>query len=205
VAVVVGAVVLTLAGAGYFSWRSSSPVAAPAPKVMLAVLPFENLGGEAEQAYLVDGFTEDLITELGRIHPQRLGVIARTSVMPYRGTQKTVKQIAGELGVQYILEGSVRREGGQLRITAQLIEAADQTHVWADRFDRSPDDLLRVQGEIASALGRPNEPVLPCANSNGAPVPSTSRRSSTRSSMQASANTGAPWSGWNAATRNACG
>jgi TolB-like protein/tetratricopeptide (TPR) repeat protein len=153
--VAIGVAVLGLAVAASFAWRRNAvPATAPAARVMLAVLPFENLGDATAHTYLSDGLTEDLITELGRIHPDRLGVIARTSVMQYKGRRKTVRQIGEELGVRYVLEGSVQREGETLRITAQLIGAADQTHLWAQRYDRPPRDLLQVQGEIAGAIAR---------------------------------------------------
>ncbi len=123
-----------------------------APKLMLAVLPFENLTGDPTQDYLSDGFTEEMITDLGRLDPAHLGVIARTSVMHYRRTQQTTAQIARELGVQYVLEGSVRRDSGRVRITVQLIQSSDQTHLWAREYDRELRDLLLVQGEIAQEI-----------------------------------------------------
>jgi TolB-like protein/Tfp pilus assembly protein PilF len=116
---------------------------------MLAVLPFENLTGDAGQEYFSDGLTEEMITQLGRLDPQRLGVIARTSVMPYKHGQQRMDRIARDLGVQYVLEGSVRRDSDRVRITAQLIRASDQTHLWAREYDRELKDLLVLQGEIA--------------------------------------------------------
>jgi TolB-like protein len=119
---------------------------------MLAVLPFANLSGDQEQEYFSDGLTEELIGSLGQLEAARLGVIARTSVMGYKGTAKPVRQITRELGVDYVLEGSVRHDGDRIRVAAQLIRASDETHVWADFYDRTLGDLLPVQTEIARAV-----------------------------------------------------
>jgi TolB-like protein/DNA-binding winged helix-turn-helix (wHTH) protein/Flp pilus assembly protein TadD len=121
-------------------------------KVMLAVLPFANLSGEANTDYFADGFTEEMITQLGQVQPARLGVIARTSAMRYKNTRQSAAQICQELGVHYMLEGSVRQAGDQLRITAQLIQASDQTHLWAESYDAPLTDVLRVQQEIAGKI-----------------------------------------------------
>lgn len=149
---VVLAVGLALGAAGLLLWGGDRNRPETAPKLMLAVLPFENLTGDATQDYLSDGFTEEMITDLGRLDPAHLGVIARTSVMHYRHTQETTAQIARELGVQYVLEGSVRRNSGRVRITAQLIQSSDQTDLWAREYDRELRDLLLVQGEIAQEI-----------------------------------------------------
>ena len=124
----------------------------PSGKAMLAVLPFLNLSGDSSQDYFADGMTEEMITELGSLDPRRLGVIARTSAMQYKGSQKGATQIARELGVNYLLEGSVRRSGQRLRITAQLIQTSDQTHLWADSFDRDLSDVIRLQSEVARSI-----------------------------------------------------
>ena len=100
-------------------------------KTLLAVLPFENLSGVRSQEYFSDGLTEEMITQLSQLNPKKLGVIARTSAMRYKGSGKSVRRIAQELGVAYLLEGSVLRAGRRVRITAQLIQASDQTHLWA--------------------------------------------------------------------------
>jgi len=131
--------------------RSSSAPAVPRP--MIAVLPFDDLSA-APAAHLADGMTEELITHLGRIHPQRLGVIARTSVMGYAGTTKSVRDIGRELGARYVVEGSVRREGERVRVTAQLIDARDQTHLWAESFDRSGAGALAIQQDVAERIAR---------------------------------------------------
>jgi TolB-like protein len=108
---------------------------------MLAVLPFANLSNDPEQEYFSDGLTEETITDLGELNPERLGVIARTSAAAYKHTNKTIAQIGRELGVDYILEGSVRREGGVARISAQLIRVKDQVHLWAHNYDRETGDF----------------------------------------------------------------
>ena len=116
---------------------------------MVAVLPFQNLTGDATQDYFSDGLTEEMITQLGNLDPAHLGVIARTSVMHYKNSQEPMDQIGRELQIQYVLEGSVRRESDRVRITAQLIQMKDQSHVWAREYDREVVHLLSLQGEIA--------------------------------------------------------
>jgi TolB-like protein/DNA-binding winged helix-turn-helix (wHTH) protein len=123
-----------------------------AQRVMLAVLPVENLTGDAGQEYLADGLTEEVIAELGSMNPQRLGVIARTSAMAYKQKSKTVQEIAKELHVEYVVEASLREGSGHVRFTAQLIRTQDQTHVWAHSYDRPLADVLALQGELARAV-----------------------------------------------------
>jgi TolB-like protein/DNA-binding winged helix-turn-helix (wHTH) protein/Tfp pilus assembly protein PilF len=127
-------------------WRARN---APPDRVMLAVLPFENLSGDPNEDYFADGLTEEMIAQLGQVQPSRLGVIARTSIVHYKHTKQSIAEIGRELGVRYVMEGSVRRAGGRVRITAQLIQAAQQTHVWAETYERSLDDVLTIQSEIA--------------------------------------------------------
>jgi TolB-like protein/DNA-binding winged helix-turn-helix (wHTH) protein/Tfp pilus assembly protein PilF len=125
----------------------------PAPgRLMLAVLPFQNLSGDEQQEYLADGMTEEMITQLGGLNPQRLGVIARTSAMRYKATHKDTNQIAQELKVNYLLEGSVRRQQQRIRVTARLIQASDQADIWADSYDADVSDILKVQSEVARAI-----------------------------------------------------
>jgi TolB-like protein/DNA-binding winged helix-turn-helix (wHTH) protein/Tfp pilus assembly protein PilF len=126
--------------------------ATPARRVMLAVLPFENLTGDANQDYFSDGLTEEMITQLGRTDPAQLGVIARTSVMVYKRNPRPLDEIGRKLGVQYVIEGSVRRDAERVRITAQLIQLKDQTHVWAKEYDRDLTNLLVLQAEIAQEI-----------------------------------------------------
>jgi TolB-like protein/Tfp pilus assembly protein PilF len=122
------------------------------PAAMLAVLPFENLSGDPGQEYFTDGLTEETIMRLGQMAPRRLGVIARTSSMAYKATNKSVRQIGEELGVDYVLEGSVRREPDRVRVTAQLIRVQDQIHLWAENFDRPPRSVLDIHGEVGAAI-----------------------------------------------------
>jgi TolB-like protein/Tfp pilus assembly protein PilF len=122
-----------------------------APRIRsLAVLPLENLSGDPEQEYFADGMTEELITNLAKI--SALKVISRTSMMQYKGTKKPLPQIAKELNVDAIIEGSVLREGGQVRITAQLIQASTDQHLWAESYQRDLRGVLALQGEIASVI-----------------------------------------------------
>jgi len=130
-------------------WRRASP---PAGKIMLAVLPFENLSGDSAQEYFSEGLTEEMISRLGQMEPQRLGVIARTSAIQYKGTKKRIDQIGEELGVDYILEGTVRHSGDRVRISAQLIQVKDQTHLWAKNYERDLGDILALQQEVAVAI-----------------------------------------------------
>jgi len=138
----------------YLGWRHFWPPGQLRHgRAMLVVLPFENLTGDPNQDYFSDGLTEEMITQLGRLDPQQLGVIARTSAMSYKHSTKAVDQIGRELGVNYILEGSARGEGGRLRITAQLIQVRDQSHLWAAEYDREIQSVLQLQSEVANAIG----------------------------------------------------
>jgi adenylate cyclase len=116
----------------------------------IAVLPFQNMSGDPEQEYFADGITEDIITELSRY--RSLFVIARNSTFQYKARNVDVRQVARELGVEYVVEGSVRRSGERLRITAQLIDANSGDHVWAERYDRSMQDIFMVQEEVARTI-----------------------------------------------------
>src|ERR1700687_4000005 len=142
-----------LLAAGYFAWhRVRPPAFPPTTRAMLAVLPFQNLTGHPEQEYITDGVTEEMITQLGRMQPERLGVIARTSVMGYTHGHARTDQIGRELGVQYILEGSVRRDGNRMRITAQLIQVKDQSHLWAREYEHSLKDLFALQDDVTAGV-----------------------------------------------------
>ncbi len=128
-----------------------TPEPLPLPdKPSIAVLPFENMSGDPEQEYFSDGITEDIITALSRFH--WFFVIARNSSFTYKGEAVNVKRVAHELGVQYVLEGSVRKAGNRVRITAQLVDALTGRHVWAERYDRELYDIFEVQDEITSAI-----------------------------------------------------
>jgi TolB-like protein/class 3 adenylate cyclase len=130
-------------------------------KPSIAVLPFQNMSGDREQEYFVDGMVEEIITALSRI--RWLFVIARNSSFTYKGQAVDVKQVGSELGVRYVLEGSVRKAGGRVRITGQLIDAATGAHLWADRFDGSLDDIFELQDKVASSVAGVIEPALQAA------------------------------------------
>ena len=126
----------------------------PEGRISIAVLPLRNASGDPEQEYLSDGLTEELIVQLGRLHPERLGVIARTSAMRYKNTEKSVTDIGRELGVGYVLEGSALREGGRVRVTAALVQASDQTELWAESYDRELSGILELQRDVARAVAK---------------------------------------------------
>jgi adenylate cyclase len=155
-----------LAGEGR-SPRSGNRVGAAEPplalpdKPSIAVLPFQNMSGDAEQEYFVDGMVEEIITALSRI--RWLFVIARNSSFTYKRQAVDVKQVGRELGVRYVLEGSVRKAGGRVRITAQLIDAETGAHLWADRFDGSLEDVFDLQDKVASSVAGVIEPTLQAA------------------------------------------
>jgi len=132
--------------------RLTKPPRTIPKKAMLVVLPFLNLSDDPREDYFADGMTEEMITQLGSLDPQHLGVIARTSSMQYKGAKKGAAQVARELGVDYLLEGSVRRSDQRVRVTAQLIQASDQTHLWAADFDRDLIEVLKLQSDIALAI-----------------------------------------------------
>lgn len=143
---------LIAAGGAWWFWAERQSLAAG--RAMLAVLPFANLTGDLGQRFFGDGMTEEVITDLGRLDPQHLGVIARTSVLRYADTTKSVKEIGGDLGVAYIVEGSVRREPRKVRITAQLIRVRDQAHIWAQSYDRESGATLAMESDVAAAIAR---------------------------------------------------
>jgi len=130
-------------------------------KPSIAVLPFANMSGDPEQEYFADGMVEEIITALSRI--RWLFVIARNSSFTYKGQAIDVKQVGRELGVRYVLEGSVRKAGGRVRIAAQLIDALTGTHLWADRFDGSLEDVFDLQDKVASSVAGVIEPALQAA------------------------------------------
>ena len=123
-----------------------------AEPIKLAVLPFENLTGDPEQEYFSDGLTQEMITQLGRLHPQRLSVTARTSSMRSKNRDAPIDQIGRELGVDYVLEGSARREGNRVRIDVTLIQVRNQTQRWADSFDRELAGILALQHDVARGV-----------------------------------------------------
>jgi len=156
----ISAVLITVM-AGYFGWsRTRVRPQASSGRLMLAVLPFENLTGDAGQDYFSDGMTEEMIAQLGHLDPEHLGVIARTSVMHYKHGHEQLAQIGRELAVQYVLEGSVRRDSGKVRITAQLVQMKEQMPVWSRQYDRELSGLLALQGEIAQEIADEIQPIL---------------------------------------------
>jgi TolB-like protein/DNA-binding winged helix-turn-helix (wHTH) protein len=134
--------------------RVGQPRPPHSSKMTLAVLPFENLSADADQDFFSDGFTEEMIAELGKLDPDRLGVIARTTTRLYKNARKNIGQIRQELGVDYVLEGSIRRAGNRMRITAQLVQTNDMTHLWAESYDRDVSDVLAIQSEVAMKIAR---------------------------------------------------
>ncbi len=145
-----------------------TPSGLPGGRVMLAILPLENLSADPEQEFFTDGMTEELIAHMGRLQPKRLGVIARTSAMRYKKTTKSVDEIGRDLGVDHILEGSVRRAGERVRITVQLIQVADQTHLWAENYDRRMADVFDLQSEVAASVAKALEvELLPSGQARG--------------------------------------
>jgi adenylate cyclase len=136
--------------------------ALPLPdKPSIAILPFANMSGDPEQEYFADGMVEEIITALSRI--RWLFVIARNSSFTYKGQAIDVKQVGRELGVRYVLEGSVRKGGNRVRITGLLIDAVTGTHLWADRFDGSLEDVFELQDKVASSVAGVIEPALQTA------------------------------------------
>ncbi len=146
---------------GVAATRSSAPALPLPDKPSIAVLPFANMSGDPEQEYFADGMVEEIITALSRI--RWLFVIARNSSFTYKGQAVDVKQVGRELGVRYVLEGSVRKGGNRVRITAQLIDATNGAHLWADRFDGLLEDVFELQDKVASNVAGVIEPALQAA------------------------------------------
>src|SRR5438477_2555755 len=167
--------ITTLAGRGYcfvapisrVRDRGSERAAATKPalslpdKPSIAVLAFQNMSGDPDQEYFADGMVEEIITALSRI--RWLFVVARNSSFTYKGQAIDVKQVGRELGVRYVLEGSVRKGGGRVRITARLVEADTGAHLWADRFDGSLEDVFDLQDQVAISVAGVIEPALQAA------------------------------------------
>lgn len=123
------------------------------PRLRLAVLPFQNLSGDPKQEVFSDGLTEEMIIQVGQLQPAQLSVIARTSVMPYKGSSKGVQAIGQELQADYVLEGSVRRYGDQVHISAQLVQVSDESCLWAESYEREFADFFAIQREVARKIG----------------------------------------------------
>lgn len=145
-----------------------APEPGPAPRVRVVVLPFVNLSGDPAQEYFSDAMTDEVITELAGIAPEQLAVIARTTAMHYKGSSKDVAEVRRELGVDYVVEGGVRRAGDRIAINAQLIRAKDQTHVWAQRYDAELRDIFKMQACVAQAIVEHIPAVADTAPASGA-------------------------------------
>jgi len=151
VPIALGSAVLLLVGAVIY-WRLVRPQPQLAQRqIVLAVLPFDDISSDP-QAFLVDGLTEEMVARVTEISPEHLKVIARTSAMQYERTKKSARQIGEELGADYVLESSIRHEGGRVRITSQLVRTADQTHLWAENYDRDMRELLPLESEVTSDI-----------------------------------------------------
>ena len=122
----------------------------PRARVAICVLPFANMSGDQEQEYFSDGITEDIITDLSKV--SALAVVSRNSAFMYKGKHVDVPKLARELKVGHVLEGSVRKAGGRVRITAQLVDGSSNDHVWAERYDRDLNDIFALQAEISEAI-----------------------------------------------------
>jgi TolB-like protein/DNA-binding winged helix-turn-helix (wHTH) protein len=148
---VLASLLLAVAGLAFWRLRANAPRASAAARMgSIAVLPLENLSGDPTQEYFADGMTEQLITDLAQVGSLR--VISRTSAMRYKGTGKRLPEIAQELNVDAIVEGSVMRSGQRVRVTAQLVQASTDQHLWAATYDRDLGDVLRLQSEVAQAI-----------------------------------------------------
>jgi TolB-like protein/DNA-binding winged helix-turn-helix (wHTH) protein/Flp pilus assembly protein TadD len=136
----------------YLAWKPST--------ITLVVVPFLNMSSDSAQEYIAEGVSEQMITELSRLNPQRLRVIARTTSWQLKGTHKSAAQIGRELNANYMLEGSIQREGDRIRVTAQLIKTSDQTHAWARSYDGDLSDILKMEGTIAQSVATEIQVVL---------------------------------------------
>jgi TolB-like protein/DNA-binding winged helix-turn-helix (wHTH) protein/Tfp pilus assembly protein PilF len=159
-------VVLLVTGAWYLFHHRSQPPAVSHSRIMLAVLPFRNVSGSidgpaqngpralraSEQDYLSEGFTEELIAHLGRLAPKKLGVIARSSVAGMQNATENISRVGQDLGVSYILEGSVSRAAGQVNVTARLVQVSDQTHIWSETYARPAQQILAIERDIARSI-----------------------------------------------------
>src|SRR3984885_945120 len=151
-AVVLGFAVI-LVGGGYISWRHFRAITLPkSQRIRLAVLPFQNLTGDPTKEYLADGLTEGTISQLGRLNPEQLAVIARTSVMGYKHKDERLDQIGRDLSVQYVLENSLRSNGDHIRLTSQLIQVKDQSHLWSHDYNYAATDILDMEDDVAKEV-----------------------------------------------------
>jgi TolB-like protein/Tfp pilus assembly protein PilF len=152
-AAVVLASVVILVGASYVSWWRFRAITPPkSERIMLAVLPFQNLTGDPQKDYLADGLTAEMISHLGRLNPEQLGVIARTSVMGYKNKDVRLDQIGRDLSVQYVLENSLHQNSDHLRLATKLIRVNDQAHLWSQDYDYPAKDILNVEDDLAKEV-----------------------------------------------------
>jgi TolB-like protein/DNA-binding winged helix-turn-helix (wHTH) protein/Tfp pilus assembly protein PilF len=158
----VSLIVAALAGGFYYmnAHRTRASVVAPPDHVILAVLPFQNMTSDVTQESFSDGMTEETISQLGRVNSKRFAVIARTSAMKYKNAQKSVQEIGRELNADYVLEGSIRREGTRVRVTTQLVRAEDQSPRWSKEFDYGSGEALTIESEVASEITAQVESIL---------------------------------------------
>jgi TolB-like protein/DNA-binding winged helix-turn-helix (wHTH) protein/tetratricopeptide (TPR) repeat protein len=140
-----------LVGVAVWGWRDAGT---PLSRVRLAVLPFENLSGDPDREYLADGLAEETTASLGQVDPERVSVVGRTSMMAYKRTTKSVAEIGRELGTDYLVESTIRAEGGRLRVTCKLIRVRDQIQVWSESYDREPTSMLGLQQELSTAIAQ---------------------------------------------------
>lgn len=152
--VVAGLAAVLVLAAAFMAWQSFRSPAVASTRVALAVLPFKNLSGDAAQDAFVDGLTEEMITQLGRLQPDRLTVVSSSSVRPYKASSSPIDHIGRALGVGYVLEGGVRREGNRARITAQLIHASDQLQVFSQTYEADAGNILDIQQDVAARIAR---------------------------------------------------
>jgi len=154
--------VAVMAGGFYYltSHRTRVSAVAPPNHLILAVLPFQNMTSDVTQDSFSDGMTEETISQLGRVNSKRFGVIARTSAMKYKNAQKSVQEIGRELHADYILEGSIRKEGSRVRIATQLVRAEDQSPRWTKEFDYGSGEILSIESEVASEIAAQVESIL---------------------------------------------
>jgi TolB-like protein/DNA-binding winged helix-turn-helix (wHTH) protein/tetratricopeptide (TPR) repeat protein len=150
----VGLLVALVTLTAVFLYRSANRAPAQAGRVMLVVLPFDNLSGGAEQDFFSDGITDEMIAQLGALDPRRLGVIARTTALHYKRSGKNVMDIGRELHIDYLLEGSVRRDATRARITAQLVDVKSQTQLWSETYERDLKDVLMLQRDVAMRIAQ---------------------------------------------------
>ena len=156
-------IVMLFAIVGYFVWRSqtNSNAETKSQRALIAVLPFQQIGDEANLAYLSEGLTEEVIAQLGRIRPDRLGVIARNSTAGFKAEPPDIRSIVDKLGVQYVLLGSVRRSDGRTRIAVRLVQASDESQIWAQTYDKTDGDVLNLQAAVAEDVaGRLTQTIL---------------------------------------------